>query len=111
MMQQKGYDLVLCDINMPGMAGDELTKTFRDWEATKTPTRKEQPIVALSAYGLDARMRLRCEAAGMSGIVQKPMPQGAVNEILRAIEERHDRSQVFNVSMGPYRKIHLFTRG
>ena len=106
LMKAKEYDLVLCDINMPIMAGDEMAKEFRTWEATNRPTGVKQPIFALSAYGLDAEMRLRCETAGMNGMLQKPLPGGAVKDVLQAVRQRRDGSE--EPEEAPSWNFHLF---
>jgi CheY-like chemotaxis protein len=59
------FDLILMDLQMPGMNGLEATRAIREKE---TGTRI--PIVAVTASGLGRREE--CLAAGMDGILPKP---------------------------------------
>jgi len=74
------YDLVLMDVQMPGMDGLEATRHIRALEADGASTRL--PIVALTA---DAMMgdRERCLAAGMDDYLTKPLRRDALARVLR----------------------------
>jgi signal transduction histidine kinase/CheY-like chemotaxis protein len=78
-MKTHGFDLVLMDINMPGMDGLEATRRIR----ALGPSAAATPIVALTA---DV-MRHQHEAylaAGMNGVVPKPFsPAQLLVEIAR----------------------------
>jgi signal transduction histidine kinase/CheY-like chemotaxis protein/HPt (histidine-containing phosphotransfer) domain-containing protein len=78
-LADRRFDLVLMDVQMPGMDGLEATAEIR---------RREQdsgwrtPIVALTAHGTAAD-RERCLAAGMDDFVSKPLDAPV---LFRAIE-------------------------
>jgi CheY-like chemotaxis protein len=59
------FDLVLLDINMPGLSGFEVTQAIRT-RGTRVP------IIAVTAH-VDAGDRERCLGAGMNGHVPKPI--------------------------------------
>lgn len=73
MAGQGDYDLILMDIRLPDVDGVEATRRIR---ALSDPVRAAVPVLALTAnvFGDDVS---RYEAAGMSGVVAKPirMPQ------------------------------------
>jgi PAS domain S-box-containing protein len=68
-VRQQDFDLVLMDIQMPGMDGYAATRAIRAWEAENG--RPRMPIVALTAHALPAD-RDRCLAAGMDDYIVKP---------------------------------------
>ena len=74
------YDLVLMDIQMPGMDGLEATRRIRTAEAGEAvPTR----ILALSANA-QAEDRDAALAAGMQGLLTKPLDRERLQEALDA---------------------------
>jgi CheY-like chemotaxis protein len=73
------YDLVLMDVQMPGMDGLGATRQIRSNE----PEGRRVPIVAITAYALEEE-RQRCLDAGMDDFVTKPIEsESLVNTILR----------------------------
>jgi signal transduction histidine kinase/CheY-like chemotaxis protein/HPt (histidine-containing phosphotransfer) domain-containing protein len=72
------FDLVLMDVEMPGMSGLEATAALRQRERG---TSRHLPIIALTAHAMKGD-RERCLAAGMDGYVAKPVQAG---ELARAI--------------------------
>lgn len=64
MLMEKTFDLVLMDVNMPGMSGMETTVKVREFN-------KEIPILALTAVEVD-EMREEILGSGMNDIIVKP---------------------------------------
>jgi PAS domain S-box-containing protein len=73
------YDLILMDVQMPGMDGLEATRRIRSQQAASTipPT----TIVALTANAY-AEDREACIAAGMDGLLVKPLDRERLREAL-----------------------------
>jgi signal transduction histidine kinase/ActR/RegA family two-component response regulator len=70
MHTEKPYDLVLMDIEMPGMDGYQTTEAIRAWEAETGAL--ETPIVAVTAHAL-TEAKLRCRESGCTGYLPKPV--------------------------------------
>lgn len=72
-------DLVLLDINMPGMDGLELLKKIRG-----IATLRELPVVMCTASGYDSDME-QAKALGATGYLQKPADLGRLRPTLDKI--------------------------
>jgi CheY-like chemotaxis protein len=80
------FDLILMDIQMPGMDSLEATAAIREKEIA---TGAHMPVIAMTAHALKGD-RERCLAAGMDGYVSKPI---RTIELFAAIEAvMQDRS-------------------
>ncbi|WP_374358443.1 ATP-binding protein, partial [Chitinimonas sp.] len=75
------FDIILMDLNMPGMGGLETTERLRVKE--KEAGREPVPVVALTASAFD-HVKGSCFAAGMNGFATKPIRQA---ELLAVIAE------------------------
>ncbi len=77
------YDLILMDVQMPGMDGLEATRRIRAGETDGPPT----SIVALTANAY-AEDREACLAAGMDALLVKPLDRERLREALEAAARR-----------------------
>jgi CheY-like chemotaxis protein len=80
-------DLILMDIQMPGMDGLEATRRLRADAAQSVAT---VPIIALTALAMPGD-RERCLAAGVNEYLSKPI---SLRGLVQAIEVQLNRSQI-----------------
>lgn len=78
----RGLDVVVMDLEMPGLDGLQATRHLREHRLTSA-----MPVIVASAHA-GAEYRERAEAAGCDGYLAKPCPPaellGGVERVLRA---------------------------
>ena len=82
--RNRDYDLILMDIQMPGMNGYELTACIRAEESAAAAAggqaaraRSRVPIIALTAHALNDDCA-KCLEVGMDDYIAKPLDQKAL---------------------------------
>lgn len=85
-LEQKQFDLILMDVQMPEMDGFEATAAIRERERL---TGVHISIIAMTAHAMNGD-RERCLAGGMDGYVSKPI---RVPELLKAIAQQMNKKQ------------------
>jgi CheY-like chemotaxis protein len=78
-LQEKSYDVVLMDVQMPEMDGLEATRRIRD---SGSNTR----IIAMTAHALEGD-RADCLQAGMNEYITKPINMEELRKALKVCEE------------------------
>ncbi|HEY2590626.1 MAG TPA: ATP-binding protein, partial [Steroidobacteraceae bacterium] len=81
------FDLILMDLNLPGIDGFATTQLIRDRARGGSRT----PVVALTAHDA-GRVRDRCLAAGMDDVLTKPYTLEACGQLLRRWIRRDDEA-------------------
>jgi len=78
--REENFDLILMDIQMPGMDGLAATARIREDEA-RAATGHRARIVALTAFAMPDD-KARCLAAGMDDYLTKPLDAGALRRLI-----------------------------
>jgi signal transduction histidine kinase/CheY-like chemotaxis protein len=78
------FDIMLMDVQMPGMDGLEATRRIRLGERATTT---HLPIVAMTAHAM-AGDRERCIAAGMDDYMSKPLSAQLLYEVVERVAGR-----------------------
>jgi signal transduction histidine kinase/FixJ family two-component response regulator len=78
--EKKCYDVILMDVQMPGMNGLEATAAIRGREMSENRV----PIIAMTAHAME-RDRERCLAAGMDGYLSKPVNAHEMISLLESL--------------------------
>jgi CheY-like chemotaxis protein len=98
-LARESFDVILMDVQMPGMDGFEVTGRIRKKEEN---TGTHQPIIAMTAHAL-AGDRERCLAAGMDDYVAKPIRRAELTEALNHVSFALERAGVnYQYAAGPY---------
>ncbi len=71
--EERRYNVILMDVNMPLIDGFEAARRIREKKILGCDD-DEVVILALSAYN-DKQFHAECRAAGMNGIVHKPITE------------------------------------
>jgi signal transduction histidine kinase/CheY-like chemotaxis protein len=80
-VERTGFDLILMDVQMPGMDGLTATRAIRVKERS---TGRRTPILALTAHALNGDREI-CLEAGMDGYVSKPVRTDELFAAMRAL--------------------------
>ena len=86
-VQAEQPDLVFMDLYMPEMNGDECCRIIRD-----SDTGKNIPIIIVTSAGKEED-RERCQAAGCTEIVTKPINRAHFLSVAKKYLEIHDRKE------------------
>lgn len=80
-IQKKIYDLILMDIQLPGMPGDEATRVLRK---LPDPEKSNLPVIALTG-NLRDEDKTTYRRAGMNGFVAKPIDPELLRETIETV--------------------------
>jgi two-component system sensor histidine kinase/response regulator len=88
LLESRPFDMVLMDVQMPGLDGLEATRRFRAQEQGK-----HTPVIALTAHsGRDERDR--CIAAGMDDVITKPVTTARLAAVISGAASPESDSKV-----------------
>jgi CheY-like chemotaxis protein len=91
MLEERSFDAVLLDIQMPEMDGIEVTRHIR----ARTDARRDTPIVALTAHAMKGDRETFLEA-GMNAYLSKPVVFKEIQQVLARVtaEARSEKGRV-----------------
>ncbi|HEX4044378.1 MAG TPA: response regulator [Gammaproteobacteria bacterium] len=79
LVMKNDYALMIVDIGLPDIQGDELTRMIREQE--KAQGKKHLPIIGLTALTFD-KTKEECLKAGMNMVIRKPLTYDATKDFL-----------------------------
>ena len=87
MIEKNVYDLVVLDVMLPGISGDELFSHLR----AKSP---DTAVVVITAFDTDER-ELQFTFGGAAGYIQKPFVSNKVfrQQVMDAVLSHHDKTE------------------
>ena len=77
------YDLILLDLNMPGMDGVEFIREVR-----ANPAASKIPIVLTTAEPEGSVLMIQARALGVAGVVRKPWKPQEVKDLVQLAVKR-----------------------
>jgi chemotaxis signal transduction protein/CheY-like chemotaxis protein len=89
-IQNTSYQMVLMDVQLPGMDGLETTRQIRQWEMSSTAgnDHPRTPIIALTAADQEEEQQA-CLVAGMDDVILKPLRPDKIKKALQLIFVNH----------------------
>lgn len=80
-MDQQTFDLVLLDVNMPNMDGNETLQALRAWGERKG---RRVPVLMVTGHD-DQHTKNWLLAAGADGVLHKPLTKEALSAAIRSL--------------------------
>lgn len=82
------FNLIITDLNLAGMSGNELTVVYRYWE--RVNNRQAIPIIGLTAQG-DEQCEETCFAAGINEVWSKPLTKQKLEKLDKFLLKKQAR--------------------
>jgi len=79
-LRQNDYNLVVTDVEMPGIDGFELTRRIREWEKTR-----EMPVVVVTSLASDEDKRKGVEVGAQAYIVKGTFDQTTLLDTVKSL--------------------------
>ena len=89
LFKYRSFDLVLMDIQMPGMDGETAAQALRQHP---DPSRAATPVIALTARA-QAGEAERLQASGFAGYLAKPYREEQLLKTIQAVLTRHNQTR------------------
>ena len=89
LVKTQPFDLIITDLGLPGLSGDEMTAVIRAYE--RDHHLKPMAIVGLTGHAL-GDITQTCLNAGMNEVYRKPMPPESLKKLIEALLMRKRES-------------------
>ncbi|UWQ79029.1 TMAO reductase system sensor histidine kinase/response regulator TorS [Leisingera sp. S132] len=86
LLPEARFDLVLMDVNLPGISGTEATRRLR---AMTDPWLSKLPVIGISAHVQEEQIETHLQA-GMNGFVAKPVSPERLAKALQGVTQGHE---------------------
>lgn len=87
-LKNQNFDLILSDIGLPGLDGNDLTCLARRWER-KSGSKNPNLIVGLSAHNAP-NVEKEALDAGMNLLLQKPLTSEKISKLVSMVEQKKE---------------------
>jgi CheY-like chemotaxis protein len=94
LMQSRDYDLILMDIQMPGVDGITATRELR----MRSSRNSQIPVIAMTANVLPQQVQ-QFKEAGMNDHIGKPMSRSEISSVIYKWLSSNDRLRILNGSI------------
>jgi two-component system, sensor histidine kinase and response regulator len=94
-LENKSYDIILMDCQMPAMDGYEATRRIRATEISRAESGKSVTpvyIIAMTAHAMQGD-REKCLAAGMNDYISKPVDEDQLRTALKRCQDSKARAE------------------
>ena len=88
-IKEQSPDILLLDLNLPGMSGTDLLKLVRQFNTTIK-------VIIISGYSINLQHDSQFKGLGISEFIQKPMSFSTLDSVLERItkKEKNGYSQI-----------------
>jgi two-component system, OmpR family, aerobic respiration control sensor histidine kinase ArcB len=87
------FELIITDLGLPGLSGNEIAVLFRYWE--RITQKPRTPIITLTAHG-EGKFKEECIAAGIDEIWLKPLNKEKIDKLDKYFQDKKINVIEFN---------------
>lgn len=95
LVKSSEFDIIITDVGLPGISGNELASCIRKWE--KEGLRNNIPIIGLTGHARESAIA-DCLESGMNDVFTKPASLVLINEIVNKFASRHKISHTESIA-------------
>jgi CheY-like chemotaxis protein len=85
LLKEKNYDIVISDLQMPGMSGTELSRAIATVTATSVDRGLRRPVVVGLTADTSPGVTKRCQSSKMSDVLYKPVTIGELKKYAETV--------------------------